>query len=173
MFYKDIRGYIIYPDFFSIAGLIFGIISIFSSLRGNIEIAAVCIVIAAVFDFFDGKVARYMKRKGRFGVELDNLCDVTIYLIAVSLFGYMVGLNSIIAMVVFTLFIVSGVLRLARFAIIGTTNGYYEGLPVSHAFITPIAYFVLISLNIDKIHLLWFYFIPAILMISIIKVKKP
>jgi len=172
MVYKDLLSYLTLPDFLTLMGLVLSLSSIFASLSGFLGEAAVLILLSTVLDFSDGRVARKIKRKGLFGVGLDNLGDISCYLIGVSIFGYAAGLTGILAIAVFVFFIVCGSLRLARFSITGTKDGYYEGLPTSYAFIIPIIYFILVGLNISITHLLWFYLIPSFFMISTIKVKK-
>ncbi len=172
MFYRDLRSYIKLPDILSISGLFFSILSIFSSIKGAFVTATIFILISTFLDYSDGRISRKLKRKGRFGLELDNLCDVVLYLISISIFGYAIGLKSNLAIVIFIFFITAGILRLARFSIVGIVKGYYEGLPVGYSVIIPILYFIFVAYEININHLLWFYFIPSFLMISIIKVKK-
>ena len=172
MFYKDLRRYIKLSDILSISGLFFSILSIFSSLKGAFVTATIFILISTFLDYSDGKISRKLKRRGRFGLELDNLCDVVLYLISIVVFGYAIGLKSNLAIVVFIIFITTGILRLARFSIVGIVKGYYEGLPVGYSMIIPILYFIFTANAINTNHLLWFYFIPSFLMISTIKVKK-
>jgi CDP-diacylglycerol---serine O-phosphatidyltransferase len=170
--YKDIRSYVKLPDYVTLIGLICSILSIFFSIRREFIVATLLIVLSTVFDYYDGRVARKIKREGNFGRELDNLCDVVLYLISVSIFGYMVGLNNILAIFIFLMFIISGVVRLARFALLGIEDGYYRGLPVGFSVIIPFVYFILRFFNISIMYLLLFYFIPSFFMISTIKVRK-
>lgn len=172
MYYRDLRSYIKLPDILSISGLFFSILSIFSSLKGAFITSTVFILISTFLDYSDGKISRKIKRKGRFGLELDNLCDVVLYLISIAVFGYAIGLKNNLAIVVFIIFITAGILRLARFSIVGIVQGYYKGLPVGYSPIIPIIYFIFVANAININHLLWFYFIPSFLMISTIKIKK-
>ncbi|MCK4729819.1 MAG: CDP-alcohol phosphatidyltransferase family protein [Candidatus Aenigmarchaeota archaeon] len=173
MVYRDLRGHLAIPDMITLAGLAFSILAIFSALKMDLVAATIFIFISALCDYFDGRVARAMKRESRFGVELDNLADVVLYLIVPIIFGYSAGLTNNLAIGVFTLFIMCGIARLARFAICGTKDGCYEGMPVSYTIIIPLIYFALLELSINLDWLLIFYFIPSFLMISSIKVKKP
>ncbi|MBW6451220.1 MAG: CDP-alcohol phosphatidyltransferase family protein [DPANN group archaeon] len=173
MIYKDLRSYMALPDIYSMFGLLFSILSIFLALNNKLILATIFILVSTIFDFADGRVARKRNREGRFGVEFDNLCDVVLYLISIVIFGFSAGLNNYLAIGVFVIFIMTGMLRLARFAITGTTNNYYEGLPVSYSISIPLIYILFINLNVDMNLLLWFYFIPSFLMISTKKIKKP
>ncbi|RLJ00848.1 MAG: hypothetical protein DRP06_01070 [Candidatus Aenigmatarchaeota archaeon] len=173
MVYDDLRAHFALPDMVTLAGLAFSILAIFSALKMDLVLATIFIFISALCDYLDGRVARAIKREGRFGVELDNLADVVLYLIVPIIFGYSAGLTNYLAMGVFTLFVMCGVARLARFAICGTKDGCYEGLPVSYTIILPLIYFTLLELSLNLNWLLIFYFIPSFMMISSIKVAKP
>lgn len=172
MLYRDIISYIRLPDVLSISGLFFSTLSIFFSLKKEFLIAAIFIFISTLLDYSDGKISRKMKREGRFGLELDNLCDVVLYLLSIVIFGYSAGLNNSLAILIFIIFITTGILRLARFSIVGIMHGYYEGLPVGYSIIIPVLYFIFVEFDVNINHLLWFYFVPSFLMISTIKVKK-
>ena len=172
MIFKDILSYIKLPDYFTLAGLVAGIGSIFCSINNNFIPAAFLIFVAAFFDFFDGKIARIIKRKDKYGAELDNLCDTISFLVAVSVFGYQIGLKTNFAIFIFIFFISAGVLRLSRFAMTGTVKGYYIGVPVTASVIIPLTYLIFTKLTIDTNYLIWFYVAHALLMISSIKIKK-
>ncbi len=173
MVYDDLRKHLALPDIFTLTGLAFSIFAIFSAMKGDLSTATIFIFISALCDYFDGKVARAIKRENKFGVELDNLADVVLYLIVPIIFGFSTGLTNNIALAVYMLFIICGITRLARFAIYGTKDGYYEGLPVSYTIIIPLIYFALLEYSLNINLLLIFYFIPSFMMISSIKVKKP
>ena len=64
------------PNFITSLNLVSGCISIVMALRGQIEIAAFLIILAAVFDFFDGFSARLLNAKSKIGVDLDSLADL-------------------------------------------------------------------------------------------------
>jgi CDP-diacylglycerol--serine O-phosphatidyltransferase len=160
------------PDYFSLAGLVLALISIFQSFRGDLALAALFIYLSTIADFFDGIVARKIKREGDFGRILDSLCDVVLYLMAMAVFGYFAGLQSPVAILVFVMFMVSGVMRLARFTFMGTVDDCYIGLPVSYTLIIPIIYFLFARFKVPAGYLLLFYLVFAFLMISSVKVKK-
>ena len=50
-----------------------GFYSMVAAINGNFYAAAVAIIIAAVFDGLDGRVARMTKSTSTFGMELDSL----------------------------------------------------------------------------------------------------
>ncbi|MBT7368976.1 CDP-diacylglycerol--serine O-phosphatidyltransferase, partial [Candidatus Woesearchaeota archaeon] len=47
-------------DFFTIGNIIFGVLSIFYAISSQFKEAVIFMLIAVLFDFLDGKVARLM-----------------------------------------------------------------------------------------------------------------
>ena len=107
------------PNLITMMSLIAGISSIKFSIQGNWQLAVLMIMLAAFFDFFDGWVARKLKKSSQFGAELDSLSDFISFGLAPSLlinlcFTFKLGQIGWI----FSLFyIVCAALRLARFNI--------------------------------------------------------
>ncbi|MEG2071446.1 MAG: CDP-alcohol phosphatidyltransferase family protein, partial [Bacteroidales bacterium] len=64
------------PNFITCLNIICGCISIVNALKGNLPIASLFIVLAAVFDFLDGFSARLLKVQSDIGVDMDSLADV-------------------------------------------------------------------------------------------------
>jgi len=171
MWYKGIRSYLGLPDYVSLLGVVFSMLGVFFSLKGDFPVAAVLLIIATVMDGIDGRIARLLRKEGKVGAEIDNLCD-TVNVAAVAVFGYTLGLQSKFAMIVLILFVVAGVMRLVRFSVTGTLEGYYEGIPVTCSVTIPILYFIFSYFNLAFEHLVWFYLAYALLMISTIRIKK-
>ena len=69
------RFYVV-PCMLTICSLFSGFYSIVSSINGHFFAAAVAILVAAVFDGLDGRVARMTGSTSTFGMELDSLCDM-------------------------------------------------------------------------------------------------
>ncbi|KAJ3513654.1 hypothetical protein NLJ89_g2832 [Agrocybe chaxingu] len=91
-----------------------------------------------MFDFLDGKVARWRKSSSMLGQELDSLADLISFGVAPSLIAFVVGLRTYLDTVILTSFICCGLARLARFnatvALVPKNEGgkakYFEGLPI-------------------------------------------
>lgn len=64
------------PNFITLLNLISGGIAIIFIFDGKLSIAAYLVFLAALFDFFDGMVARLLNVKSEIGKELDSLADV-------------------------------------------------------------------------------------------------
>lgn len=76
------------PNTLTCLNLVSGCISIMASVKGNLEAAAIYIIISAVFDFFDGFVARLLKVNSAIGKELDSLSDVVSFGVAPAMITY-------------------------------------------------------------------------------------
>ena len=72
------------PNSFTSFNLISGCIAIGLAFHGMLSYAGYFILIAAVFDFFDGMVARALKVHSEIGKELDSLADVVSFGVAPS-----------------------------------------------------------------------------------------
>jgi len=91
-----------------------------------------------IFDFLDGKVARWRKSSSMLGQELDSLADLISFGVAPAVLAFVVGLRTTLDTVVLTCFICCGLARLARFnatvaLVPKDAKGkarYFEGLPI-------------------------------------------
>lgn len=85
---KEINPKIIFPNAVTMLALAFGVSSINMSLWGNWKMAVLFIILAGVFDFLDGKVARMLGVSSKFGAELDSLSDFVSFGVAPGLLVY-------------------------------------------------------------------------------------
>lgn len=172
---NDIRNFVNIPDYISLGNALSGILSIFASYYGRFELAAGLIILGAIFDLFDGRVARKMNLSSEFGVQLDSLCDLISFVTAPAFFAFMVTKDQIEwNFIILALYVLAGILRLARFNVTGTTDGgkYFEGVPVPVSLVLPPLFFLFEYLGINSVIWLMFYVIHGILMISVVKIKK-
>ena len=107
------------PNIITLLSLIAGISSIKYSIQGNWKFAVLMVMLAAFFDFFDGWMARKLKKSSQFGAELDSLSDFISFGLAPSLlinlsFTHQLGR---IGWVISLFYIICAALRLARFNI--------------------------------------------------------
>ena len=70
------------PNTLTCLNLVCGTLSAMAALRGNLEMAAIWIIVAAVFDFLDGFAARLLKVASPIGKELDSLSDIVSFGVA-------------------------------------------------------------------------------------------
>ena len=72
------------PNSITCCNLISGSIATGFAFAGNIKVALLLIIIGAVFDFFDGMLARLLNVSSPIGKELDSLADVITFGLAPS-----------------------------------------------------------------------------------------
>ncbi|HEV7488145.1 MAG TPA: CDP-diacylglycerol--serine O-phosphatidyltransferase [Thermoanaerobaculia bacterium] len=141
------RGVYIVPTLFTMLNIFFGFRSIVHSMSAveaitenridlathAFEIACVSLLIAAVFDTFDGLIARQLGATSEFGKEYDSLADVVTFGCAPAVLVYAWGLHPLgkLGMGIAFLFLVSVSLRLARFNVMTGKSDYryFVGLP--------------------------------------------
>ena len=126
------------PNFITLLSLSSGFTSISFSLSGEWEIAIYLILLATIFDFFDGWFARKLKSGSNFGAELDSLSDFVSFGVAPSFLIYLWSTNTLgsLGWGATLFFVICSALRLARFtADIYITNKpidnneYFTGVP--------------------------------------------
>ncbi len=83
------------PNLITCLNVISGTLSIFMAMYGHLEIAVVLILIAMVFDFFDGMVARLLHVKSDMGKELDSLADMVSFGLAPAIIAYFLILREL------------------------------------------------------------------------------
>ena len=107
------------PNLITLMSLIAGISSIKFSIQTNWKLAVLMIMLAAFFDFFDGWMARKLKKSSQFGAELDSLSDFISFGLAPSLLINLCFTHELgrIGWVLSLFYIVCAALRLARFNI--------------------------------------------------------
>lgn len=140
------------PNMLTLGNLVAGVLALIVTLTEHDYMMALwLIIIAAVFDFFDGFAARLLKQQSPLGVQLDSLADdVTfgvvpavvmydLYAHSSSLFALDATMMHFLGYV--TLIIAAfSVLRLAKFNIDTTQSAEFSGLP------TPANALMLLSL---------------------------
>ena len=131
------KGIYVLPNLFTSAGLFAGFYSIIASMKENYEVAAISILIAAVLDALDGRIARMTNTTSKFGAEYDSLADVIAFGVAPAIMAYTWSLYAFgkWGWIVSFLFVACGALRLARFNIqIGIIESkVFNGLPIPGA----------------------------------------
>lgn len=105
------------PNAITMMALAAGATGVRFAISGEYGKAAGAIVVAAVLDGIDGRVARLLRGTSRFGAELDSLSDVTAFGIAPALILYLWALQDLgrIGWAVALALAICCALRLARF----------------------------------------------------------
>ena len=127
----------ILPSVLTLVGVCLGISSIKFAMDGNFAFAVLFLVVAAILDALDGRVARLIKGTSDFGKELDSLTDFVSFGIAPAFIVYFWELNKFgkIGWLIVLFFSVCCVLRLARFNLTKFENkdewknNFFQGVP--------------------------------------------
>lgn len=126
------------PNMLTTFALCSGLTSIRFALEGKFELAVAAILIAALFDGIDGRVARLLKGTSRFGAELDSLSDFLSFGVAPVLVLYLWTLGEIsgFGWIAVLSHAVCCALRLARFNVAiddpdkpAWTSAFFTGVP--------------------------------------------
>lgn len=155
-------------DTLTLGGVAAGFLSMLLLFQQRFSAAAVFLVVAAVFDWADGKMARFQKAERLFGKELDSLADAVSFGVAPALFGYAQAGSTPLAGVLSALFLFCGIARLARFNI--TKNiSFFEGVPITA---NGVVFPLLFWLKAPAVAYLIVFGVMGWLMISMIPIKK-
>ena len=166
------------------AGLILAVLGMFLAFtQEKINYAFCCLMVAGICDLFDGMVARRCKRteeEKKFGIELDSIVDTMSFIALPVCIFISMGLVQVWDVLIFMLFAIAGVARLAYFNIDTADSEkaikFYTGLPVTYtALIFPLLY--LLKLPLEENIFLWIVrcaiVIVSVLQVLKIKVVKP
>jgi len=127
----------ILPSVLTLVGVCLGISSIKFAMDGNFAFAVLFLIVAAILDGLDGRVARLIKGTSNFGKELDSLTDFVSFGIAPGFIIYFWELNKLgkIGWLIILFYAVCCVLRLARFNLTKFEdkeewkNNFFQGIP--------------------------------------------
>jgi CDP-diacylglycerol--serine O-phosphatidyltransferase len=144
------KALFVLPNAFTASSIFCGFLAIIMCLRtGPVDFhsASLAIFFGAMFDMFDGRVARLTKTQSEFGREFDSLADVITFGVAPGILVYKWALESMGQAGIFLAFSFTacGAIRLARFNVLAIrdpvgTSKYFTGLPI------PLAAAALVSL---------------------------
>ena len=167
------------PNILTLCGVCLGISSIKFSIDENYALAVIFILLAAILDALDGRIARLIKGTSEFGKELDSLTDFVSFGIAPVFILYFWELKNYgkLGWAIALVYSVCCVLRLARFNLTKINNqqlwknNYFEGVPspAGGILILMPLIFELAELNINlniKNFTPYFTIVIAILLVS-------
>lgn len=184
---KDkLLGFYNYTVILTYIGMLFGFVGITCVMEGNFYSAVICLMIAGLFDMFDGLVASTMDRtvqEKHFGIQIDSLSDLICFGVLPGLMMYKMNNHGYIALAVAFCYVLCALIRLAYFNVdeqerqqtSSDCREIYYGLPVTlSALIVPIVYALgkIFKLPIRLI-LAVVCGIMAVLFVTPFKLKKP
>jgi CDP-diacylglycerol--serine O-phosphatidyltransferase len=161
----------------------------------HIYFAGGLVALALVFDFLDGRIARWRQRSSIMGRELDSLSDVISFGVAPAMIAYGCGMQGLYDRFVLIYFVVCGVSRLARYnvtaeALSGDDDKvkHFEGTPIPTSIVLVLVLvgaaasgaigealpFGMVELGGFELHpLVLLFAVSGTLMISRVPIPKP
>ncbi|HLE10196.1 MAG: CDP-diacylglycerol--serine O-phosphatidyltransferase [Bdellovibrionales bacterium RIFOXYD12_FULL_39_22] len=122
------------PNTFTALNIACGFASVIYSFQYKFEQAALILLLGALFDSVDGRIARLTGTQSPFGEQFDSLSDVISFGVAPAMLVYQKFLINLgrPGLVVAFIYLLCGALRLARFnANIKKINpSFFQGLPI-------------------------------------------
>jgi len=115
--FKPIPVRVLLPNLVTLLSLCLGLTAIRVAVEGKFELAIAAIVLAAILDGLDGRIARFLQSTSRFGAELDSLADFVNFGVAPAIILYFWGLDALrsAGWIGALVFAICTSLRLARF----------------------------------------------------------
>ena len=176
----DTRARVVLPNALTLIGVCIGLSSINFALNQNFTLAIIAVLVAAVIDGLDGRIARLIKGTSKVGKELDSLTDIISFGVAPAFIMYFWALNTLgkVGWLISLVYVVCIALRLARFNV--NTGGepswrdnFFEGVPSPAGGIlvlTPLIYEVS---GLGIVNLNYQILVPSIfVVVSILLISK-
>ncbi|MCP9943668.1 CDP-diacylglycerol--serine O-phosphatidyltransferase [Streptomyces somaliensis] len=142
--------------------------------RHSAATAVMLMLCAAIFDLFDGLVARKL-RSSPMGAELDNLSDLISFGLAPAYFVLVYGMvaddaHQRVSAVAAIVVLLAVVMRLARFSVVTMKDGMFQGMPSPFGALTVVS---IVLLELPFIPTLLAIVGTAWLMVSRVEYPKP
>ena len=172
---------VILPNIFTLVGDCIGLSSIKFAFDGSFTLSVIAIIVAAIIDGLDGRIARLIQGTSKVGKELDSLTDVISFGVAPAFIMYFWKLNELgrLGWLICLIYVVCVALRLARFNVNSSSepswrDNFFEGIPspaggilVLMPLIYSLSELQLIKLNYNLVVPLFFIVISLLLISKI------
>jgi CDP-diacylglycerol--serine O-phosphatidyltransferase len=114
---RDIPIKAVFPNLLTLLAICSGLTAIRFSVEDRFELAIGAIVLAAILDGLDGRVARFLKSVTRFGAQMDSLADFVNFGVAPAMLLYFWTLSQAgnFGWICALIYVIGAGLRLARF----------------------------------------------------------
>jgi CDP-diacylglycerol--serine O-phosphatidyltransferase len=165
---RGIGSFLNLQDLCTLLNAACGVLATFCAIGGQFFWAVLLLLGAVVCDYLDGKIGRWLGTPHAFGRELDSLADVVGFGVAPAVFAYTYAAPHGWRTLVLVLFVLCGILRLARFNVVNL-SGEYIGMPITwNGVIVPLSYFFGLPTKYYDI----IFMLSSLLMISPLRIKK-
>ncbi len=120
----------------TLSSLMLGMLAIFLAMRGDVQLAAICLIACVAFDGLDGALARKLGVASPFGAQMDSLADMCSFGLAAPVVVYASLAGSVppaAAAVSCALVAACAAIRLARFNVSPKDGRFFCGVPTTMA----------------------------------------
>jgi CDP-diacylglycerol---serine O-phosphatidyltransferase len=169
------RAVYLLPNLVTTLCLFSGFYSIVHTIHGDFVVASWAIVVAALFDAIDGRVARLTRTTSPFGVQFDSLSDLVAFGVAPSILIYSALMQpwGRLGWLGAFLFLACGALRLARFNVTTQKVGLssFTGLPIPTAAVLVATGFILLLDGGLSTDIMRWALAPLIVLLSLLMIS--
>ena len=159
--FKPVPLRLLLPNLVTLLSMCSGLTGMRLAIEGRLDVAVIAILVAAILDGLDGRIARMMKGTSRFGAELDSLSDFVSFGVAPAVILYVFELKELhgLGWIISLLFASASALRLARFNVMiddpdrpQWQKDFFVGMPAPAGALTALlpVYLTLIDLPLPS-----------------------
>ena len=163
---------VILPNMFTLIGVCIGLSSIKFAFDAKFTLSIIAIIVAAIIDGLDGRIARLIQGTSKVGKELDSLTDVISFGVAPAFIMYFWKLNELgrIGWLICLIYVVCVALRLARFNVNSGKepswkDNFFEGVPSPAGGVLVLMPLIYSLSDIQIINVNYDFFVPILFVI--------
>ena len=171
---------VILPNMFTLVGVCIGLSSIKFAFDEKFTLSIIAIIVAAIIDGLDGRIARLIQATSKVGKELDSLTDVISFGVAPAFIMYFWKLNELgrIGWLICLIYVVCVALRLARFNVNSGQepswrDNFFEGVPSPAGGVIVLMPLIYSLCDIQIININYDFFVAILfVVVSILLISK-
>ena len=171
---------VILPNMFTLVGVCIGLSSIKFAFDEKFTLSIIAIIVAAIIDGLDGRIARLIQGTSKVGKELDSLTDVISFGVAPAFIMYFWKLNELgrVGWLICLIYVVCVALRLARFNVNSGQepswkDNFFEGVPSPAGGVLVLMPLIYSLSDIQILNINYNFFVPILFItISILLISK-
>ena len=171
---------VILPNMFTLVGVCIGLSSIKFAFDEKFTLSIIAIIVAAIIDGLDGRIARLIQGTSKVGKELDSLTDVFSFGVAPAFIMYFWKLNELgrVGWLICLIYVVCVALRLARFNVNSGQepswkDNFFEGVPSPAGGVLVLMPLIYSLSDIQILNINYNFFVPILFItISILLISK-
>ena len=176
----DKKTRVILPNMFTLIGVCIGLSSIKFAFDEKFTLSVIAIIVAAIIDGLDGRIARLIQATSKVGKELDSLTDVISFGVAPAFIMYFWKLNELgrIGWLICLIYVVCVTLRLARFNVNSGQepswrDNFFEGVPSPAGGVIVLMPLIYSLSDIQILKINYDFFVPILfVVVSILLISK-